>query len=340
MNPLDGKFSFNYGNKNFNLNNGKDILLNNQFLKRRDTNWYCKCTRYGWIDPFDNDRVTKEFLFFTKPDLNIIQNNDEYSPTSEELAGRAPVIYEILQRQPKVITQLQHGVEHEYNINPGNFMYLLSNAKTSKLELPGISGESHESTSTLMGTNIQYRGHSFKSDNGYDFTLSFMDTAYLEVYSLAKAYDEYIKLCKRGILKPKKEYIVNHIDSTMFSIYKFLIGSDGETILYYAKLTGCYIADVPRSDLADPGDDGIKFSLSFHANYVEDMNPYILAEFNAIAIPPSVKLSDCRLLPVYDSNVGVNNEWGMYPQIQQRDTLRSKRRDVKYDYYLRWFNLD
>ena len=341
MNPLNGDFLINNGNKDFILYHGKNIMLNNQFIRRVDADWYSKCNRYGWIDPFDNDRVTKEFLFFTKPDLNIIKgaDNDEYSPLNEnDLQSISPTIYEIYKRQPEVITQLQHNIKNPDGTY-GNFMYLLSNSISSKLELPSISADSHESPSTLMGTNIQYRGHSYKSDNGYDFTLGFKDTAYLEVYALAKVYDEHIRLCKKGIMRPKKKYVENHIDPTQFSIYKFLIGSDGETILFYAKLTGCYITDVPRSDLSDPGDEGIKFSLSFHANYVEELNPLILAEFNIVSKPFSdFELKSSQLLPVFDPNTIVNNEWGRYPHIQKIVCPRSNRRNVAYDYHLKWYN--
>ena len=46
----------------------------------------------------------------------------------------------------------------------------------------------------LYGTSIAYRGHSYKSDVGFDFSLSFEDTPQLEVYTLAKTYDEYHRL--------------------------------------------------------------------------------------------------------------------------------------------------
>lgn len=340
MNPLDGKFDFNYGDninkKKFSIDNAESVILNNQFLKRTSADWYSKSYRYGWIDPFDNDRVTREYLFFTKPDLNIRAGTEPEDNQEDRIKLYSPIIAEVIERQPQIITQLQQDIPNpDGNIGP--FMYLLSNGVTSKLELPGINSDSHESTSNLMGTSIQYRGHSFKSDNGYDFSLSFMDTAYLEIYALAKVYDEYIRLCKKGIARPKLKYITNHITSDQFSIYKFLIGSDGETILYYAKLTGCYITDVPRSDLADPSDEGIKFSLSFHANYIEDMNPNILAEFNIVANTAKYNALT-PTIPVYDSEVGVNNQWARLPIIKRIGKIpRANRRHVTYDYYLKWY---
>ena len=266
MNPLENNFNFKYGNKSFIAGNSS-MMHSNLFIKRSDADWYSKCNRYGWIDPFDTDRVTREYLFFTKPDLNIF--NNETKKILDKVA-RNPIINEAVSRMPNTVAQLQSSVKNPDG-KKGAFMFLLSNAVASKLDLPGISAESHESTTNIMGASIQYRGHSLKSDNGYDFSLSFKDTAYLEIYTLAKVYDEYMRMIKQGIIAPKEKYIINHIISEQFSIYKFLVGSDGETIIYYAKATGCYITDVPRSDMGDPSDEGFKYSLSFHAQFIEDM---------------------------------------------------------------------
>jgi hypothetical protein len=235
--------------------------------------------------------------------------------------------------------QLQYSVKDSFGVkNP--FMYLLSNSVTSKLDLPGISSDSRESTSNIMGTTIQYRGHSLKSDNGYDFSLSFEDTAYLEVYTLLKVYDEYMRLLKTGEVSPIREYIESRIISEQFSIYKFLIGTDGETILYYAKLTGCYFTDVPRSDFGDPGSDGFKFSVSFHAQFVEDSNPMILEEFNRVS-PSGSRTDTSNCVPTFNYTTNsVDNTWVRFPKIvsvsKENDKQVARRKTVR-DYRMKWF---
>lgn len=306
----------------------------------KSIDWYSKINRYGWIDPFSTDRVTREFLFFTKPDLNLFDNNVASPSELIDELYQNTFFREVAARSPNVLTQLTKSVpDPDGRNNP--FMYLLSNAVTSKLDLPSISAESQESTQNIMGTSIQYRGNSLKSDNGYDFSLSFTDTAYLEVYTLAKCYDEYMRLLRLGYCAPKQEYITARIIPEQFSIYKFLVGSDGETIMYYAKLTGCYFTDVPRSDMGDPGDE-IKFSLSFHAQFVEDMNPHILEEFNKVA-------SSCyhysnSYMEVYQNGY-VNNRWARFPAIVKGYAASDKygkrvaRRHVAYDYFLKWYEV-
>lgn len=325
----------------------------NSLFFPKNMDWYSKVNRYGWINPYDHDRVLKEFLFFTKPDLHLFTGGDDMDASGNIVCPGAidpngnstnGFINDVAHRMPKVLTQLVlDAKDPSGRANP--FMYLLTNAVTSKLDLPTISADSQESTANMLGSSIQYRGHSMKSDFGYDFSLSFTDTAYLEIYSLAKVYDEYMRMLRLGEIYQQDKYILSKIIPEQFSIYKFLIGSDGETILYYAKLTGCYFVDVPRSDLSDPSEE-IKFSLSFHAQFVEDMNPYILTEFNKVASKGFNYAHSSSYMPVSsygNPNYTVNNRWGKYPRIIRADKTdpvygkRVARRWVEYDYFLKWY---
>lgn len=328
------------GTKSLSINM-KKTLASNGIFTRTDANWYNKCNRYGWINPFDQDRVVKEFLFFTKPDCYIFSGSTINSGLTSGVKNNS-IMAEAAARMPKVLGQLQLSVADPDGKRDNPFMFLLTNSVASKLDLPTINSESQESTKNIIGTGIQYRSHSLKSDNGYDFSLSFKDTAYLEVYTLAKCYDEYMRMVRLGEVEYntiyREKYILNRIVPEQFSIYKFLIGSDGETILYYAKLTGCYFTDVPRSEFGDPGDE-FKYSLSFHAQFVEDMNPQILKEFSLISHHSG------KHMPVYDNEIaGINNLWARYPVIIKASNdatnsiynKRVTRRGVKYDYFLKW----
>lgn len=327
------------GTKRFSFANLENTLAANKIFPKNKEQSYNKISRYGYIPLFETEQVCREYLFFTKPDLNIfgedIYTDFSYKTELNNYLKSIPFFVEANERNGDALRQLQYSVR-DRNGSKNPFMYFLTNHVTSKLDLPGISAESKESTSNIMGTAIQYRGHSYKSDNGYDFTLSFTDTAYLELYTIVKAYDEYMRLLKTGEAKPKRDYIINRIISEQFSIYKFLVGEDGETILYYAKLTGCYFTDVPRSDMSDPGNDGFKYSLSFHAQFVEDSNPLILADFNRVS-PGGNKT---KYADVYDykSNV-VDNTWVRWPKIiivDKDNDLQVERRGTKYDYRLKW----
>lgn len=317
--------------KSFTIINAKNILASNGFFDMASARWYDKFNRFGWVDPFDTDQVSREYLFFTKPNLNMYKGNDHSNATLITSLQNYPIFVDADSRHRNALMQLQYSVKDGLDrYNP--FMYLLSNAVTSKLDLPGISAEAQTSTANIMGIDISYRGHSLKSDCGYDFTLSFTDTAYLEIYTMVKIYDEYMRLLKTGEIAQRPEDIIARVIPEQFSIYKFLIGSDGETILFYAKLTGCYFTDVPRSDFGDPGNDGFKYSVSFHAQFVEDNNPLILSEFNKISPANSTSY-----VQTYNSTIGaVDNRWVSFPKIVRCSDIRSQRRDVNHDYRIRW----
>ena len=323
--------------KNYDL---KNTLASEKIFSKKDIDWYNKCNRYGYIDIYNFDKPVREFLFFTKPDCYIFDENNK-------LAGGVAdngVIVEVAKKMSNVLKQLQYSVpDPDGKKNP--FMYLLTNSVTSKLDLPGISAESQESVKNMIGASIMYRTHSFKSDNGYDFTLSFTDTAHLEVYSLVKCYDEYMKLVRYGEIQYsdsyQSKYIVNRIIPEQFSIYKFIIGYDGELILYYAKLTGCFFADVPRSEFGDP-QDIFKYALSFHAQFVEDMNPQILKEFAMIS-NSMTGINSSTYLPIYNRETGgINNTWARKPVIikafrnDPRYGGRVSARGTNFEYFFKW----
>ena len=329
----------------------KSTLAANGVFALEDMKWYTKFNRFGYINPY-NETANREYLFFTKPDLNIFSDNkdndtyNDYQLTTDNLnpgvnsnggLKNNALFQDAVHRFKGSLVQLQSSIKTDGIYNP--FMCILSNGVTSKLDLPGLSAESNESASNMYGSTIQYRSSSFKSDNGYDFSLSFTDTKYLEIYMIAKLYDEYCRQEKLGYIRPKKKYIRNRVIDNQFSIYKIIVGADGEQILYFAKLTGVYFTDVPRGDMGDPAQDGFKFSLSFHAQFVEDSNPNILSDFNILTknVPKSV-------IPVYNTKINaVNNKWAGLPYVVQVNSNKDKRAAKAaredhgdYIYLLKW----
>lgn len=332
-----------YGKETISMGNLKTTLAANNIYNQEDMKWYTRFNRYGYIDPY-NETANREYLFFTKPDLNIFDvdstegNTDYYSLKLNSGLADIPIFSDAAVRFKNSLVSLQSSVKDMANSN-NPFMCLLSNRVTSRLDLPGISAESNESAANMYGSVIQYRSSSFKSDNAYDFNLSFTDTKYLEIYMLAKIYDEYCRQEKLGSIAPRKRYIVNRVIDNQFSIYKFVVGADGEHILYFAKATGVYISDVPRGDMSDPGQDGFKFSLSFHAQFVEDSNPSILSDFN-ILTNTTAKTE----MSVYNKDINaVNNKWAGLPYVvkvnkdeDKRAAKAARENHGNYIYLLKW----
>lgn len=268
-----------------------------------------KFNRYGYFNPYDTLTSKREYIFFTKPDLNLLDTSG-YSLNSE-IADEV-FFRECLVRYRSIMLQLQKSA----NGHNSPFINILSNTVRSELELPSINATDIENSSTIYGDNITYRWSSEASDNNHEFSLEFEDDKYLQVYMLFKIWDIYNRLKSLGAISPPNtDYIFNRILHDQCSVYKFIVGEDGESIIYYAKLWGVYPKTVPRDTFSSLNlDNGIKHSVSFNATFVEDMNPIILKEFNNL-----VGNRGQYDLQVYSGRTGsgrINNVWSSCPRVQ------------------------
>ena len=316
----------------------QSIFAANGFFDPYMANEYERFIRFPYFNP-DYNTYNREFLFFTKPDLYLMDGTSIGSATLRPELQVYPFFQDCFDRYKPIMHTLQYSLDSS-NKNP--FMNILSNRVTSRLNLPSISADTMDSSNNIYGTSIQYRGHSVKSDNGYDFSLSFKDTKYREIYRLLKIYDEYIKLIRLGYISPKQDHIINNIMPEQFSIYKIVVGEDMETIIFAAKVTGVFFTDVPRSEFDDAPNDGFKYGVSFHGQFPEDDTPVILSDFNKVTLgkPTDTEYFD----EVYNSKLGiVCNNPVVYPVIVKSalDPTKSKRTRLglgDYEYKLKWIN--
>jgi len=260
-------------------------LLNTRTIINRttDTTWYTEFKRFGILDPYTANTHTSEYIFITKPDLHLfdINSTGNYCP-NPELTQKSSFFAEALERYKEVAYTLQKSVTAGVNNASQPFNALLSNSINGHLELPSISANTVEGPANVYGTKISYRDSSYESDQDFEFSLDFKDTKYLEVYMWFKMYDMYERMKQRGQVTPREEYIFNKILHDQVSIYKFIVGEDGMTIRYYARITGCVPLSVPRETFGDLNDGEITFSTQWKGHFVRDMDPRILTDFNRL----------------------------------------------------------
>lgn len=292
----------------------KSILHPVNLFSENEQDFIHKRYRYGVLNAYQGLNTTREFLFFTKPDLNIIiPPNTKGSPASNivSISGKKidykkylngvlqnyPFWEELVKRYPGVVECLQSSLHLGNVVDP--FNHLLENMVQSTIDVPGLSAELQETPSNMYGVNYTYRGSSEASDDGFDFSLEFKDTKYLHVYNFFKAYEEYETLKHHGVIGPWKQYIIDKILHDQYSIYKFVVGEDGETLVYYAKYYGVKSKSLPRDVFnSNTFDNGLSYSIDFNAAFVEDMNPMILTDFNQLSY--KFWLSQTVPLDVYD----------------------------------------
>ena len=299
------------------------LMKANGIYNRMEMKWYNKFNRFGIIDPYNAMTTTKEYIFITKPDLRIYSGSGLYSGLEDH-----PIFQDAFKRYKPVLNQLTH---RSADSNP--FVTILSNSVTSGLDLPSISAETIETANNVNGTHITYRGQSIKSNIDHEFTLEFEDTKYLEVYWWFRLYDEYQNLKHLGYVEPLRQYIVNKVLYDQMTAYKFVVGEDGMTLLYWARITGCYPLGAPRDAFSDmSNNEGQKLSVSWKGQFVRDMDPRILISFNRLVDSYIKKKED---LPLYNiAGKHPEGEWSSCPYIHFTDPVSQKGKMMQMQ--LRW----
>lgn len=266
---------------------------------------YEKFARYERLDPNNWMGFTKEFIFFTTPDLQLF-NGPNLNPS---IANNS-LIVEASKRYNDVLQSLS------YSACGRPFVNLLSNYKRSNVDLPDITTASdYETSKNILGSSIFYRGTSYESDENHEFSVEFEDTKYLEVYMWFRLFDEYERMKHYGLVDfVDDRYLNGKIIHDQMAMYKFIVGEDGESIIHYSKFIGVYPKNVPRSTFSDlPADGNVKFTINFKAVYVEDMDPNIILDFNEIA--KKIPAGDPSLGGYMDEFNGWSGEYMQRPYI-------------------------
>lgn len=287
--------------------------------------------RFGFFNPTGAISQTREFVFFTKPDLYILEKDEKSLYPSNNLRpelAKIPFWQELLARYPQVIQNLQGSCNARSPFN-----LLLSNQLNSNLDIPSLSAEVIDTPSNMYGVNFSYRGSSEASNDSFEFSLEFKDTRDLPVYMYFRAYEEYETLKHHGVIGPYKKYIENKVIHDQFAIYKFLVAEDMETILYFSKFFGVMPKDLPRDVFSSSTfDSGLTFSIGFKAAFFEDMDPLIMDDFNDFT-ELSYNEAPCRIDVYNDLLHHIDNRPATTAKIF---AVKSPSSPGKKRYVLRW----
>ena len=316
-------------------------LLRSKMIIYEDRNkWTDSYNFMQFANPYNVQNGTREFLFFTKCDLNIMSN-----PTTLNAPFYSNAFWnEMVKKYRDQISVLQKGYAFRsgYEVDLQPFVPMLTNMVRSRLDLPGVTLDSTETASTIYGTSLQYNTSTIASDNGFDFSLEIADTPELEIYHLIKMYMEYETAKSLGQVSPpggdnKNYYRVNRVLHDQFAIYKFVVDADDmESILFYGKLYGVSFKSLPREQFGDMAPGEIKYNVDFHAQVPRDMNPIILFEFNKTAQQYfGGEPNPNNYIPIWSLDYGeINGEFRPCPFI----TECSNGKKTASRYKLMWFN--
>ncbi len=296
----DGSDYFEYIKRSYGLYERNDIDLFNRYY------------RFGIMNPYESVSTTKEYLFFTKPDLNIfITHTEDVDKDSGVSLGQLnpnlsniPFWRELVDNNIDIVRCLEDSYTKS-QVMPNRFNYLLTNSCISNLSIPGLDAETIDTPNNDFGVGYSYRGSSEASNDNYEFDLEFKDNMFLDTYLYFKAYEEYETLKTHGLIAPALVYIQDKIIHDQFSIYKFLVGEDGETIIYYCKFFGVMPKSLPRDVFSSATfDNGLSYSISFKAAFFDDKDPQIIADFNSVMKDQWNMAGNTYDLELYNTTLG------------------------------------
>ena len=296
----------------FSISEILNTLNSNNYYTRNQIDRFNKFSRFGFLDPYNTTSVTREYVFFTKPDLHLFDNPK--TDLNPELSGN-PFFTEAYEHYRDTMYQLQESVSSSVGNSP--FCNLLTNCTDSSLDIQDISVESLETAANIANTRLEYPMATTTSNNIVDFNLEFKDTNHIDVYMFFRIWFEYELLkCDGEVSPPKKSYILNKILHDQMSCYKIIVGEDGETIIYWAKLWGVFPTSIPRSAFNDLQNGPIKIPVSFRAQWAEDMDPSILSDFNKVAATKLEQYKSSGDIPIYNTKTEmVDGRWCHVPHI-------------------------
>ena len=245
----------------------------NGIYTRNQIDRFNKFSRFGFFDPYTVNTITREYLFFTKMDLHLFNGNS----LNPEIANNA-FFANAYKTNRETMIQLQKNAIK--NSNP--FCNLLTNTVTSRLDIGDISVETVESAANINGTKLEYPMATLQG-NTSDYMLEFEDNKFLDVYMFFRIWYEY-ELEKQGgnITPPDRLYTLNKVIHDQMACFKIVVGEDFETIIHYTKIWGMFPTSVPRATFSDLPDGPIKISVNFKGQFIEDMDPLILTDFNKV----------------------------------------------------------
>lgn len=224
--------------------------------------------------PFPEYHLAKtySYVFFTRPDLNIMVNDSLSAQVMND-----PLYYYLYKNDKNILKSLTSGFSSSHS-----FQTFLSNTAQS-FEVSDEFVRTVEHGETYTGYKVQYGTSNIESRTAGTFSVTYTDDKNYTIYKIHKAWVDYISRVYRGELLPKAEYRYKKVLDYACSVYYFVCAEDGETILFWTKYFGVFPTNIPASTSSWGKGNLIKtpeYSISYAYAFKEDFTPLTLAEFN------------------------------------------------------------
>ena len=250
---------------------------------------------------------TMTYVFFTRPDLNLLLYDSASNRSSilPRLKNNSEVAL-IYQRYPELFKLLTY---YKRCGDLDNFNMLLSNQLTA-FDISDEKIETVDAGKSWSDYAMPYGG-SYTGRTSGEFNCTFKETSDLSVITLLKLWLTYIDNVSRGLFFPSYNLYPSSVNfdknpapagsngnarvnnSHVFtktldyaaSAYLFICDQTGEEILFWSKYYGVYPTSTGSAALSWSGDQSTgnsqpSLSIPFRYAWKKDMNPVSLLEFN------------------------------------------------------------
>jgi hypothetical protein len=279
------------------------------------------------IQPIDL-KFNKGFgkVFFTRPDLNFFDSIGTSSVNGRRVFPKdlneniSPDLWfrQLYNSDPHILASLTDSYSSKHHFHP-----LLSNAAQS-FDLTDEKLETMEHGETFTGWKLKYGKHNIGSRTAGSFSVAYDETNRIEIYKTHKAWIEYISKVYRGEFPAKRKYIEQRVLDYAVSAYYFVLGPDGESIVFWSKYIGVFPTVAPSGEFSWSKGDIIKhpeITIEYEYSWKEDVDVMSLIDFNynaglgninatnglttnMLKSNSSLKSDGYTLLNVYDTDLG------------------------------------
>lgn len=256
-----------------------------------------KFNRFRVPTPDNELTSTRGYVYFTRPDLNT----DMMRLVGDKVVVGTAHAFPLMSNMNH-----QHGTLMKYLLSSRDkvgcshdFIPILTHACTG-FDISDEVLETDEIGETFTGWKFVYGKSLTKSKTAGTVNITFTDDNMLSIYKMFKVWTEYIHAVWRGECDPFDVNSDKHILDYAISIYYFLTKANGEDILFFTKLTGCFPTAVPSSNFSDTLGTPIKrpnYTIPFVYTRKDDYNPVFLAEFNHLSDE-----NDHDAMPIYNEH--------------------------------------
>lgn len=323
---------------------GIPVHGNNQIAKSMK---YYMYNRYHNPDSNMLHSKSVTYVFFTRPDLNLLKKTSQGYTANEMIQNHTEAAM-VWRRQPEIFKML---TDKTHCGDSNNFNMLLSN------QVQSFDIQDEQLSTANVGKNWnEYEmvyGDAYSGRTAGTFTCEFNDTSQYEIINLLKLWITYIDNVSRGAWSPsynlnglnRNSVASSHVHTKTLdypaSVYIFKCGPDGEDVLYWSKYYGVFPTNTGANALSWNNSSGIgdslKLNITFAYSYKRDLSPISLIEFNDIAsvdntngiYEPSYNVNLAHSSRPYVSTPYIEIDLGS-PQLASNDVDRvSKRTQIR-----------